>query len=162
MKKFFVLGIVLILSLGFFGCDSGGDSDSLWWEGRYPITTFNGYTLPPGQWVAISTAGLSNSNGDYLRATIYTQDGGDVLDGTNVIGTWVYIISGGVNYGLALNITKWTKTGQTLALGDNAVSELYSDLTFYGIDLDNPPPSSIFSKIPYDCGLYWVYSSRLN
>ena len=167
MKKFVLILTVMIISLGFFGCGGGGGSNSilpgggtLWWEGQYPIETYNGTKLPPGQWVNITIAGLTTSYGDIVPGIVSTLPGGDVLDGGTVIGQWVYVTGNGYKIGVAINVTNYTQTGQVFAVGGYGVDSLATDffgagLTYTGT-VTGPFVDPEYNGIPF-----WLYSSRL-
>ena len=169
MKKFFLMGCVLIISLGFFGCSDGGSSEPAWWQGRYDMHYFNDVELPPGSHIIINTTGLTAVYAGpppetyRVRGNVSTRPRGNVLYDGDRVGYWVDIFGNGTRIGIAINVTEDTPIGkgQVLALGIKGLTQLTSDFYDHGFssDVDN---SSTWYYDPYaeGFGYFWIYSNR--
>jgi uncharacterized lipoprotein NlpE involved in copper resistance len=163
MKKKFMFGILavlLALGLTLAGCDNGTTNNDppTWWEGQYPIEEINGVPVS-GAWIRISTTGLTTSLGYSLSAIVSAQAGGNVLKDSTVIGEWVYIYGNGSKRGIAVNITNYTHTGQVLALGNDALATLATDIISAGITLSGNPVGPFFDPT-YQGSPFYIYSIR--
>ena len=74
MKKFFVLGIVLILSLGFFGCGGGSSGGDTYWTRGFLITEGNADTVLSNNGLTAETFVYSNTTITFaLQQKLYNE-----------------------------------------------------------------------------------------